>query len=301
MAFSDTGVPTLAAAFEGRHKHSLLPLAIAALVVVILIAVGLCVFMPQSQSTAHAQRVAFIQEGSVHWYEISGSSLVPAAGPAGFDGNPHHIADATQKLVSNDTPVLSSDASSIATTLAVFRGDGTYVPLLADATQKTQLSVSAQGNAAYTVVSGTSSTTVAWFPINGGASAAVPLGDGFSPAVTTSGAVLALSAAGIVHIEAPGALRSTILSRPGLTYGNAAISPGAGYAALPNSVTGQVDVFALDSAQGASTNYIASVDAHPTAIAFLSPTTFLVLEGSSATEYAIGSTTVSTVGTFTIK
>ena len=295
------GVPTLSAALGGRRSHSPLPLVIAALGVVILIVVGLYAFMPQSRSTAHAPRVAFIEHGAVHWYALSGSTLVPAAGPADFDGNPHRITDAAQKLVSNDTPVLAEDASSTATTLAVFRGDGTYVPLFSDGTHKSQLSVSAQGDAAYAVVSDTGSTTVAWFPLYGGVSAAVPLGNGFSPAVTTSGAVLALSSAGIVNIAAPDTHRNIILSRPGLTYGDAAISPDAMYAALPNPVTGQVDVFSVDSAKGVSTSYIASVNAHPTAIAFLSPVEFMTLEGTSATEYAIGSTTVTALGTFTIK
>lgn len=271
---------------------------VAALVALALIAA--LVFLPRIG--AHKPlRFRMVIGGIEHWYQLSGTAISLAPGPAGFDGNTKRIYDAAPKLQSGDTPVLTLAANGTSDVFGVVRSDGTFIPFVDDGGKKADLAANADGLAAYTILGGANPELVS-VNVFSNTKNTTPLGEGFSPAVTESGAVLALSSRGIIRIDPTLAQSSEVLlQREGLTYGDAALAPDASAAALPNAVTKQVDVFSLDNKNGLSTSYLGSVPGTPDAIAFVTPTEFVMHSASGLSLYTLGKPSVMKTASLTLQ
>ncbi|MDE2079090.1 MAG: hypothetical protein KGI73_01745 [Patescibacteria group bacterium] len=245
---------------------------------------------------------SIVEQGTVHWYQLSGTTLTAISGPLPAYTNPTmpRIVDRTSQLRSGDTPVLALVDGVEGQTFGVVRSDGTFIQLIADGTAKTALAANASGAVAYDVFA-QSGQSIVFFDIFHPEQGSASLGSGFSPAVTRSGAVLAFSDKGLIRVDPITAFRETLLSRPGLTYGTAAISPDAAYTVMPNLITGNIDAFSLDSDQGLSTSYIGSVNDMPDAVSFVTPTEFVTHDTSGFALYIIGKMAVTKAADLTLK
>jgi len=272
--------------------------ALAAGVVVLI---GIFVFASGFLGSRRAvEQFSLVENGAVRWYQLSGTTLTALPMPSLPNNATHALSDVAATLRSGDTPVLAPSVATDGTTLAVVRHDGTLIPLLDDGTTKTDLAVNADGFAAYTVHATDGGMTLAAFSIYGPQKEALALGDGFSPAVSENGAVLALSSDGLVRIDPIGNMHETLLSRFGLAYGNAALAPDASAAVMPNDITHALDVFSIGS-KAITTSYLGSIKTSSDAIAFVTPTIFIVHSSAGFTEYAIQDGKIITRGILAFK
>ena len=274
---------------------------VAAIILLVLVGVGYLFYKGYihlgSLSGSSQTRFALLESTGVEWFSLSGSTVTSAPGPVGFDFTQPKILDATQQLKSKDVPVIAeiSKAPSSENQLGLIR-DGQFLSLLTltknDTHQKTGLIARNDGTLVFAESSSTASQnwTLYSLAIYSSPQAFLPLGPGFDPEFSsTSGAVLAIAPEGLVRVNPVENGRYTLIPRSGMTIDNAAISPNATLAVLPNSISKTLDLFSIDSVYATQVSYIGSVhDASSTAVAFISPTAFVVQDpGNHFTKYEL--------------
>jgi hypothetical protein len=270
------------------HRRELI---ILALVLGVVVVVGLVYyFLPQSSAPSETRFLLF-EGGALSTYTLDRAGKVSQTNvPISYSG---------MKLKSGDTPVIVGSASADAGTLAVVRSDGTLITLIDDGVQKYELASRADGRVAFSeYVAGEwklfSASVFDAAPVT-----AVDLGSGFSSAFSGDGGLVVVAPEGLVRVNPLKAGRITLISRPGVSYGIAAVSPDATLAILPNDVTHALDVFSLAPDDASAVSYVASVPSNAEAVTFLDATTFIVKTATAFTVYAVEGGAIVTKSTYT--
>jgi hypothetical protein len=247
-----------------------------------------------------------IEKGVIRWYTFSGSTISRAQGPAGFGART--VRFSASPLKSGDTPVIADSVSQApAATLGVVRGDGTLVPLYTDDALKYVLAGRPDGRVAFSeyaplkALKGVPAESD-WQLMAASVYDAMPvkpvaLGLGFSAAFAADGALIAIAPEGLVRIDSVSGGRNTLVVRPGMSYGVAAVSPDGTLAVLPNPVTHELDIFRLTAENSGIVSYSSSIPVDAQAVTFLDPHTFVAKVGATFTIYAVEGGSVVTKST----
>lgn len=286
--------PPVAPAPVHQHHIRAIAFAVAALIV---IAGAMYFFVGYRVAISPETRFSLFEGGSLSWYVLKpGGSLVDAPGPGAFADSPFTVTATGMTLASGDTPVIAAAADGSPGILGIVRRDGTLVPLLADGVPKYTLAVRHDGELAYVAYSDAiAKNGVAvgdWQIMRASAYDVSPapttsLGKGFSIAFANDGGLIAIAPEGLVRIDSATGNRETLIDRPGVTFGVAALAPGATAVAIPNAVTHALDIFSLDPANPRSISYLSSVTGDADAASFIDDHTIIIKAGNSFSLYSI--------------
>ena len=232
-------------------------------------------------------RIELLDAGAPQWYEASETGYIEASGPRGFENLPFTVLEVAPVQSNGVTLLLARVPSTQGIVVGALHQDSSFIPRILDHTEKVSLTARADGLAAYTQLS--ASSTIILFDIQDETPIKKNLGAGRSPRFAIDGSIVALTHQGVIRIDSLTGKRTPVIERSGADK-IGAISDDGLVALLPGALTGMLDFFRLDRPALPATSYLGSISVSAvTDIAFVGDDFVVVRSGDTFTVYAVPS------------